>query len=80
MTRFAAFLAFITLTACADFPVLDGTLTDADRAARYPELVNIAPILAQARGAQNSDADEAAFQARLAALKARAERLRRLDI
>ena len=77
--RLAAF-ALLFLSACADFPVLDDTITDADRAADFPELVNVGPILAQTGRARSDDAAQAAFQSRLAALQARADRLRRLDI
>jgi len=76
-----AALALICLTACTDFPVLDDTLSDADRAAPFPELTNIAPLLAQAnRGTQASAQDDANMRARINALQARAARLRRLTI
>ena len=77
--RLAAF-ALLFLSACADFPVLDDTITDADRAANFPELINVSPLLAQSQSTQSHDTANSAFASRLAALKARAERLRRLDI
>lgn len=78
--RMSCALVLLCLTACADFPVLDDTITDADRAAPYPELVNIAPILTQANSGASDTAAQNAMAARVAALQARAARLRRLDI
>jgi len=65
------------LTGCATFPTLDATITDADRAAPFPALVDIAPLVAQSQAAPQPDIS---MSARIAALQARAARLRRLDI
>jgi len=61
---------------CADFPELDGLVDDRGRAAPYPDLVPLGPILAQA-GAAGPRADPGAgVLDRAAALSARAARLR----
>ena len=62
------------LAACTDFPQLEGTISDVARDAPYPTL---SPLPA-------SDpihtTDDSALRARVAALQARAERLRQIDI
>ncbi len=63
------------LTACTQFPALDGTISDAARDAPYPQLTPI-PSFPQS----NVDTAENELQARLAVLNARAERLRQTDI
>ncbi len=67
-------LFFIVLIGCAEFPALDGTISDAARAAPYPTLRQL-PHSATIE----SDAD-AGLAARVAALQARAARLRQIDI
>ena len=68
------------LGACTQFPELDGTVAPTDADAPAPDLVPLAPLLAQAN--QGSDTASAAQSAqtaltpRLAALRARADRLR----
>ncbi|WP_322895157.1 MULTISPECIES: hypothetical protein [unclassified Yoonia] len=61
------------LTACADIPALDGSLSDAARAAPYPRLLPLtdppAPVAAE----------DSAIDARLAALQQRADALRQID-
>ncbi|SEV98143.1 hypothetical protein SAMN04488515_0502 [Cognatiyoonia koreensis] len=67
----------IGLCACAEFPALDERIDDAARAAPYPTLTNIAPLIAQANAsgtATNSVATE--IDGRRANLSARADRLR----
>ena len=61
------------LSACATFPQLEGTITDAARNAPYPLLtpVPLAPA--------TSDDPAADLQARIAALQARAEAIRQID-
>ncbi len=66
----------VCLCACTPFPQLDGTISDAARNAPYPELT---PILAQP-DIGNASTVEADMAARIAALQARAERLRQFDI
>jgi hypothetical protein len=62
---------------CTQFPALDRTLTPELQDADYPELVPLGPVLASA---QRSGADPArqntAIDSRVAALQARAARLR----
>ncbi|MEM8537202.1 MAG: hypothetical protein AAGF56_04995 [Pseudomonadota bacterium] len=62
------------LTACAEFPALDGTISDAARDAPYPTLTPI-PVSPQ----QGVDVT-ADLQARSAALQARAARLRATQV
>ncbi len=64
----------LCLAACADFPALDGTISDAARDAPYPKLqalpdANIGLPVA-----------DVTLNDRIAALRARAARLRKLDI
>lgn len=66
----------LCLSACAPFPQLDGTISDTARNTPYPTLT---PIPAQTGGQTNPTSDEA-LAARIAALQARAERLRQFDI
>lgn len=64
----------IFLVACAPFPVLEGTISDFARDAPYPRLTPL-PVL----GPENNG-DDAAMQARIDALNARAAVLRETDI
>lgn len=67
----------LTLGACTQFPDLDHTQTEQLTRADYPDLVPIEPILARAAGPKPDPlAEEAALTARLAALRARADRMR----
>ena len=68
------FLMPLFVSACAAFPALEGTISDAAQAAPYPTLTPL-PTFATA-----SDTDDAALSARIAALQARAARLRQIDI
>ena len=61
-------------SACAPFPSLEGTISDAARQAPYPTLTEV-PMEPGATGNQ-----DAALQARIDALQARAARLRQIDI
>ena len=70
-------LLFATLAACTQFPELEYTQTDAIEAADYPALVPIEPILVTVEVPKTDPVrTEAALNARLAALRARANRLR----
>jgi hypothetical protein len=62
------------VSACATFPALEGTISDAARQAPYPRLTELPapPALA-------ADTD-AALEARIAALQARAALIRQIDI
>lgn len=67
-------LLLTLLCACAEFPALEGTISDAARDAPYPELTPV-PLAPQA-----SADEEDILRARIAALQARADRLRQIDI
>ncbi len=71
--RYALFL-LVPLCACASFPELEGTISDAAREAPYPTLtqVPVAPAV--------SGAEDAILRARIAALQARATGIRQSDI
>ncbi len=69
-----AFVLVLTLSACATFPALEGTISDAAREAPYPDLTPLPSL------PETTDSDEAALQARIAALQARAARIRQIDI
>lgn len=62
------------LSACAQFPALDGTISDAARNAPYPTLESLP-------NAQTGVAiADTTLNTRIAALQARAARLRQIDI
>jgi hypothetical protein len=63
------------VAACAQVPALDARLTNADRTAPYPALIDIAPVLAAAE-ARAPMPDLSALDARIARLSARAAILR----
>jgi len=68
---------FVTLAACAEFPALDGTVSPDVAANGFPDLVPIAPLVAQANAATSTaPATPANLSSRVAALNARAARLR----
>ncbi len=67
--------ATLLLAACAQFPALDATLEATDRSAPFPDLVPIEPILAAA-DARTAAPQDLSLDARIAALEARAARLR----
>jgi len=75
---FAAFVATLVLAGgCTQFPELDRTLTPALEAQEYPALVPLAPVLASAQSTSVEPAQtNTALDAHIAALKARAARLR----
>lgn len=67
----------LAMGACTTFPELDRTVTPALEAAPYPALVPLGPVLAQATtSADGARQANATLDARVAALKARAARLR----
>ena len=71
----------IALSACAEFPALDGTVSPAQSNAPVPNLVPIASLIQQANADGNANTlVEAAISARIANLRARASRLRGLVI
>ena len=64
----------LLLSACATFPQLDSTITQEARDAPFPALTPV-PIAPVATGDE-----QAALQARIAALQAKAARIRQIDI
>ncbi len=74
----AAFAATLALTvACTQFPALDRTITDDLSNADYPALVPLGPVLARAQTSRvEPEQATAAIDARVAALRTRAARLR----
>jgi hypothetical protein len=77
MKRLCLSLALLALAGCATFPALDGTVPSHLEHAGYPRLVPVEPLLARAEAIEISDETEAGVAARVAALRARAARLRR---
>jgi len=74
---FALLALLATLPACAEFPALDGTISAEQANAPFPDLVPLAPLLAQASTATRGPAlTEASLAPRIANLRARAARLR----
>lgn len=75
-------LLAVVLSACTEFPALDGTIDPALANAPYPALVPLGPVLAQAdagadgAGIRGAAGVEPALSARLAGLRARANGLR----
>lgn len=64
----------LMLTACATFPALEGTISEAAQQAPYPDLAPLPAFPPENAG------DDAAMQARIDALQARAARIRQIDI
>ncbi|WP_342078655.1 hypothetical protein [Yoonia sp. SS1-5] len=73
--RYVIILLF-GFAACTNAPVLDDAISDAARAAPYPALKPLPPLLA---GKPSTIADDP-LTARIAALNARAARLRAAEI
>lgn len=67
-------LPFLLISACATFPALEGTISDAARQAPYPTLTQLPPF------PPVTASEDADLQARIAALQARAAELRQIDI
>ncbi|WP_306005298.1 hypothetical protein [Aquicoccus porphyridii] len=68
------------LPGCAEFPELDDSVPEALERAAYPRLVPVEPLIEGAREVQIEDDTEARIAARVAALRARAARLRARDV
>lgn len=70
-------LLLLVMAACAEFPELDGTLSAEQLRAPPPALVPLSPLLAQAAMAPSGGPTAAqTLDPRIAALRARASRLR----
>ena len=65
------------VTACTDFPELDGTVSPALEKADFPKLVPVESLLAGAEDVQITDQTTAQLAGRVARLRARAARLKR---
>ena len=77
MSRLLAPLILAGLSACAEFPALDGTVSPQVAALPYPQLAPLGTVLAAADAAGTTPpAEVAATDARAAALRARAAGLR----
>ncbi|AXI55573.1 hypothetical protein C1J05_14630 [Sulfitobacter sp. JL08] len=74
-------ILFLLISACAPFPDLDDALPPGAEDQDYPTLQPLEPVLASAAPTK-PDAQEtaAALDARIAALNARAEDLRKRDV
>lgn len=66
----------LCLAGCSQFPELDDTISPAARAAAYPDLVPAEDLRAELANAQITDDTTSSLEARVAALQARAARLR----
>lgn len=75
MMRAAALILALSLAACADFPELDATITPEMRRADYPRLATISQ-LRDIPEPRITEATQPRLSARIAALRARASRLR----
>ncbi len=64
------------LAACAQFPALEGRVSAVDRAAPFPILVPLGPLIALAGGDAGTMPAAAGLEGRIAALNARAAALR----
>lgn len=75
--RLPYWIILLGLAGCAPFPTLDARLPAADRSAPYPDLVPLAPLLAQnGSTARITPQSVTSFEARAALLRARANGLR----
>jgi len=76
---FAMSVVLAVMVGCSDQPGLDLRLSDQTRAAEYPTLVPLSPLLANIPDA-NEDFGTGTLAARASALRARAARLRRIIV
>ena len=74
---FTLFALLSALPACTEFPELDATVSPEQSNAPFPELVPLAPLLAQANASSSAaELVNTDIEPRLANLRARAVRLR----
>ncbi|MBM1815339.1 hypothetical protein [Pseudosulfitobacter pseudonitzschiae] len=77
----ALIAAQLMLVACTQFPELDDAVTERAKAADYPALINVAPILARTEDdGPSPEVQQSNLQSRVAALRNRAERLKRTRV
>lgn len=73
-------ITFTSLIGCTAFPNVSGQVSEAARAASYPQLQPLGPLLAkveaQSTGTTNTPSTIASLEGRIAALHSRADRLR----
>jgi hypothetical protein len=69
-------LASAVMGGCTQLPDLDSQITPAAKAAPYPALVPLDPLLDQAAASQTTQTTTGAQNARAAALRARAAQMR----
>ncbi len=75
--RSRSLFSVVLLAACTQFPEVDTQTNDIDPRAPYPALVPLEPLLARADEPRITEESTDALAARVAALRARADRLRR---
>lgn len=79
--RAAAALLCLTLTACTQFPELEGTVAPDVEAADFPALIPLDPLMATTAPVVSDPVQTTqTLQARVAALRARARTLQRRSI
>lgn len=79
--RAAAALLCLSLTACTQFPELDGTVEPSLEGADFPALLPLEPLLAGAAPVVSDPVETAdTLERRIEALRARARALQRRDI
>ncbi len=74
--RFLAFLTCLIVTACANFPELEGRISASGLAAPNPRLIALDPIAVTASETTVSDETTEALLTRAAALQARSTQIR----
>jgi hypothetical protein len=78
---YALIVAPLLLAACTQFPELDAAVSDSARAADYPALVNVEPILARTKDSGPAPEEtQSDLESRVAALRNRAARLKRTSV
>lgn len=74
--RVTAVMLTLALSACTQFPDLDRTTSAQTRRAPYPDLLPVEDLRAQVASPRATDRTTKSLEARIAALRARAARLR----
>jgi hypothetical protein len=76
LAGFVLITALLAFTACTPLPDVEGAIPADERQGNYPELIPAGQITAQAQDNRIAEQDEAAINARIRALRARANWLR----
>ncbi|MFN3210140.1 MAG: hypothetical protein ACE369_14270 [Roseovarius sp.] len=74
--RVTALMLTLSLSACTQFPELDRTTSAEARRAAYPDLLPVEDLRARVGAPRTTDQTTGSLEARVAALRARAARLR----